>query len=266
MDSMLDALQEGRLIELPDNDKFHSLQFLSHIIEAIPSVPNGTDVSGLVLAREKSAVTAVGRGFACPHARVQFDDDLICSIGWSPSGIDYGAPDNKPVHIVIMYLVPENQRNHYLKEVSTLAKALMSINSDTESLSRIKDLDTVRNYLLDLVSSSKSLTGSETRARMIQLESRSAAIQSAEIKSLSNLIIEPLIIAGEHNAKQMTFSQNKELTELLDGSADFAEAITNKGIYEKNGWRVIKRIGTNYQLGRVIMECLAIKINSENTD
>ena len=81
MDSLLDALQEGRLIELPDNDKHDSLQFLAHIIEAIPSVPNDTDVAGLVLTRETNVVTALGRGFACPHARVSYDEDLVVSIG-----------------------------------------------------------------------------------------------------------------------------------------------------------------------------------------
>ena len=50
MDSLLDALQEGRLIELPDNDKEDSLRYLAHILEAIPSLPPGTDVAGAVLA------------------------------------------------------------------------------------------------------------------------------------------------------------------------------------------------------------------------
>ena len=44
MDSILDALQEGRLFELPENDKDHALQFLAHIIEAFPQIPTGTDI------------------------------------------------------------------------------------------------------------------------------------------------------------------------------------------------------------------------------
>jgi len=51
MDTLLDALQEGRLIELPDNNKDDALQFLAHIIEAIPSLPTGIDVVGLVMAK-----------------------------------------------------------------------------------------------------------------------------------------------------------------------------------------------------------------------
>lgn len=114
MDSLLDALQEGRLIELPENNKEHALQFLAHTLEAIPSIPTGADVVGLVMAREHATGTAIGKGWACPHARASYDDDLLCVVGWSPTGIDYGSPDGVPVSIIAMYLVPDNQRNHYL--------------------------------------------------------------------------------------------------------------------------------------------------------
>jgi PTS system nitrogen regulatory IIA component len=93
MDTLLDALQEGRLIELPDNNKDDALQFLAHVMEAIPSLPAGTDVVELVMARERSANSTLGKGWACPHARVSFEEDLLCVVGWSPQGIDYGAPD-----------------------------------------------------------------------------------------------------------------------------------------------------------------------------
>ena len=38
MRSLLQALQEGRLVELPETDKDKSLQYLAHLIEAIPEV------------------------------------------------------------------------------------------------------------------------------------------------------------------------------------------------------------------------------------
>lgn len=266
MDSLLDALQEGRLIELPDNDKFHSLQFLSHIIEAIPSVPAGTDVAGLILAREKNTNTALGKSFACPHARVPYDEDLICSVGWSPGGIDYGAPDNSPVHIVIMYLVPDNQRNHYLKEISILARALQG-NNNLDTLRNAADLNAVRNYLLDLVNYSKSIIGSDTRARMIQLEARSTAIDQ-KIKQLSNVMIEPITIVAGLNLKPVILSQNKEIVEVFDkllleqvnGKNNFIDSIVTKGVFDYSGWRIIKRSSSDYQFNRSIYECLAIRM------
>lgn len=266
MDSLLDALQEGRLIELPDNDKFHSLQFLSHIIEAIPSVPAGTDVAGLILAREKNTNTALGKSFACPHARVPYDEDLICSVGWSPGGIDYGAPDNSPVHIVIMYLVPDNQRNHYLKEISILARALQG-NNNLDTLRNAADLNAVRNYLLDLVNYSKSIIGSDTRARMIQLEARGTAIDQ-KIKQLSNVMIEPITIVAGLNLKPVILSQNKEIVEVFDkllleqvnGKNNFIDSIVTKGVFDYSGWRIIKRSSSDYQFNRSIYECLAIRM------
>lgn len=258
MDSLLDALQEGRLIELPDNDKFDSLQFLAHIIEAIPSVPNGTDVVGLVMNREKNTNTALGKGFACPHARVPYDEDLICSIGWSPSGIDYGAPDNVPVHIIIMYLVPDNQRNHYLKEISLLAKALQK-NNNIDTLRNATDLNFVRNYLLDLVSSSKDMVGFESRARMIQLEARSSQPEQ-QIDQLSNVIIEPVTIVASNNQKPIVLSQNKELVDILDNENQLIESFSTKGFFESNGWRIIKRSSEDYQANRSLFDCIAVKI------
>lgn len=263
MDSLLDALQEGRLLELPDSDKFDSLQFLAHIIEAIPSVPSGTDVVGSVIAREKNTVTALGKSFACPHARVPYDEDLICAIGWSPTGIDYGATDNLPVHIVIMYLVPDNQRNHYLKEISVLAKALQSRNN-FDAIRTAVDLNSVRNILLDLVSDSKSIVGSDARARMIQLEARTASA-TPQIQQLSNVIIEPVTIVAELNQMPTILAQNKELVDMLDKSNQLVESISAKGFYEQNGWRVIKRDSSVYQSNRTLFDCIAVKVILNNS-
>lgn len=259
MDSLLDALQEGRLIELPDNDKHDSLQLLAHIIEAIPSVPNGTDVAGLVIKREENYNTALGKGFAVPHARSSFDGDLYCAVGWSPTGIAYDAPDGSPIHIVIMFLVPDNQRNSYLKEVSNIAKALNELH-DEQTLKNAEDLNTVRNYLLDLVSAAKTIVGPEARARMIQLEAREILPQ-VDIQNIANLLIEPITIVFSPNFKPIALGQNKELIDVLDSSQNLAEAINNNNkFFDYSGWRVLKRNSSNYQSGRVVYDCLAIKI------
>jgi hypothetical protein len=57
-----------------------------------------------------------------------------------------------------MYLVPDNQRNHYLKEISILARALQN-NNNLDTIRNAADLNAVRNYLLDLVNYSKSIVG-----------------------------------------------------------------------------------------------------------
>jgi len=258
MDTLLDALQEGRLIELPDNNKDDALEFLAHILEAIPSIPTGTDVFAMVMARETSTNTALGKGWACLHVRVPFDEDLVCVVGWSPQGIDYGAPDGIPVSIIVMYIVPENQRNHYIREVSILARALTGY-SGLQKLQSIKELKDVRDHLLDLISTTKEAVGQETRARMIQLQAR-PSVAALPAPDLSSLILEPVTLVAGPNMKPIVLAQNVSLVESLDSAPGLIEEIAQRGVFHDGGWRVIKRGAVTYHGDRVVYDCLAITL------
>lgn len=262
MDSLLDALQEGRLIELPENNRDNALQLLAHIIEAIPSVPTGTDVVGLVMEREHQTSTALGRGWACPHARVSFEADLVCAMGWSPTGIDYGAPDGMPMSMIAMFLVPSNQRNYYLREVSLLAKAL-SAYSDPEKLRSARDLNDVRNYLLDLIGSTKDTVGPDARARMIQLQAK-ASVEALVDRDLSNLIVEPVTLVAGPGLKPVVLTQSPGLAQVLDDASGLIEGLELDGVFQNGGWRLMKRGAVAYQGGRVAYDCLAIRLPDRN--
>ena len=258
MDSLLDALQEGRLIELPDNNRDDALHLLAHILEAIPSVPTGTDVVGLVMDRERVTSTALGRGWACPHARVPFEEDLVCALGWSPTGIENWSSDGTPISVIAMYLVPSNQRNHYLREISLLAKAL-SAYADPEKLGSARDLNAVRNYLLDLIGSTKDTVGPDARARMIQLQGKQV-LQALIAPDLSNLVVEPLTLVAGPGLKPVVLTQSAILGQLLDGTAGIVERLDADGFFQDGGWRVFKRAAISYQGGRVVYDCLAIRL------
>ncbi len=257
MDTLLDALQEGRLFELPDNEKTDALQFLALIIEAFPEVPAGTDVVGHIMKREQATNTALGMGWACPHAGLPFDEDLMCVIGWSPSGIDYQAQDKKPVTLIVMYLVPENQRNHYLREVSMLAKALETY-PGLEKLREVKDLNDIRNYLLDLIDVTKESAGPDARARMIRLQAKSST-EAVAFRDLSNLIVEPVTLVAGPGMKHIALTQNPSLREGLDAANDLIGKIESDGMFQGGGWRVLRRGAVTYQGGRVVYDCLAIR-------
>ena len=53
MKSLLDALQEGRLIELPEIEKGKILNLLATLIEAIPDFRGGFDFAGAVAGRHR---------------------------------------------------------------------------------------------------------------------------------------------------------------------------------------------------------------------
>ena len=181
MKSLLNALQEGRLIELVDCNKEKALQYLAALIEAIPDLKAGTEVTEGVLAREKSFNTGLGDGWGCPHVRTPQDGELVCAVGWCPTGIDYGSMDQKPVHLIVMYYVPDVQKNAYLKEISSLARAIKSQPSLRE-LNTLQDLAETRHRLLDVITLAVESAAPDAKARMIRLEAKQAAV--AELPSL----------------------------------------------------------------------------------
>ena len=170
MRSVLTALQEGRLFELPDTGKPRSLAFLARILDANPDIEVGTDAIEEIQRREQDCNTGIGLGVAVPHVRARRDEgELFCAIGWSAQGIDYGAQDGALVHLVFMYYIPGAQKNVYLKEISSLIKAVRK-SGGMEPIAHALDLNAVRNLLLDWVGMVAGEAGPAAVARMIKLD------------------------------------------------------------------------------------------------
>jgi len=256
LNTILQALEDGRLIELPDYNKKDALEVLASLLEAVPSVPAGTDIVGAVMARESVSNTSLGSGWACPHAPVSFDGELLCAIGWCPQGMDYGKTGEPLVRLVIMFLVPDNQRTPYLKEISTLVKVIGS-HPECKRLEQIEDLNAVRLRLLDMAHFAMEESGTDTRARMIQLKARAAAAP-AMMREFENMVIEPIMIIAGSGIRSVVLTQSRELAELTRDDETLAPAIADKSWHELKGWRIVRRSSTNYQGERVVYDCLAI--------
>lgn len=262
MNSLLEALQEGRMIELPEErNKDRILTILANLIEAIPSVSAGTDLAGAVLMREAAGSTALGKGWACPHARLGSEGDLLCAVGWSPSGVDYGAPDGRPVRIVAMYLVPHNQKNVYLREISGIAKVLQT-QADDSMWADIRDLTQARNALLDMIATGLEAGGPEARARMIRLEARQATPPLSPV-SMAGLVVHALTVVAGPSVKPVVLTQDQELMMQLEAVSGLAGILSKQGFMDIGGWRVLSRGVMNYPAERVVFDCLAVRSMSE---
>ena len=256
MKALLAALEEGRLIELPGTDKSEALHILATLVEAIPGLRAGTQVVESILAREQAANTALGRGWACPHAHAPGEGELLCAVGWSPSGIEYGAPDGKPVRIVVMYFVPDAQKNTYLREISGLARVLQKKESFPE-LEQAKDLNEIRLRLLDMIASMLEADGTGARARMVQIEARQAAAGSLVGPWQSRLVsASVLVVPGRPPA---VLAQDIRLVNLLEQNSDLLAQLAKQDDFEIAGHRVLKRAAAMYQPDRLLYDCLVLK-------
>ncbi len=263
MKALLNALQEGRLVELPDNDKTDALEFLAALIEAIPEVQVEDQVTEKIIARETLHNTGIDKGWACPHATTLRDAELVCSIGWSPNGISYGSPDGNPVHLVVMYFVPETQKNAYLKEISSLAKAIYQTPA-LQNLKELKELSEVRHTLLDAISHALESVGPEGRARMIQLEVKHAAAQllAPSKNPLSELVrhLIPLSILTLPEGKNMVLSQDQLVVQHLEKIPSLASELVNQGFLEHEGLSVALRSTEHFSENRTLHHCVAVRM------
>ena len=260
MKSLLNALQEGRLIELPDNNKAKALEYLATLIEAIPDVGVEGGITESVLAREAAHNTGIGMGWACPHGRSMRDGELLCSVGWSPKGIEYGAPDGVPVHLMVMYYVPDTQKNAYLKEISSLAKAIKT-QPDLQRLPAMEDLNQVRHRLLDAISVALEETAPEAKARMIQLEVKHAVKEAGEplpVGFASNLV--PLSLVIVPGAKPLVLSQDRDLVGALEAQELHPSKLVQDGRADFQGIHLFLRASSNFQPDRTVLECVAIRV------
>lgn len=261
MKSLLEALKEGRLIELPACGKEDALELLAHLIEAVPDIGAKVDLMKSVMEREAQANTAIGRGLACPHCRTSVEGELLCAVGWSPSGLDYGTPDGEPVRILVMYYVPDRERNSYLKEISSLAKAAQA--GDTiETIAALQDLRSVRDKLLDWVSLATE-TMPDVKARMIKLEARqaaAAAVPAAGSIAADARIIPFRLVAWKDGA--LVLCRDAALGDALEKAGNLAARLGDDREFDEAGYRIALLSESLFSRDRKEYDAVAIQLRS----
>ena len=81
-----------------------------------------------VLAREEAMSTGLSNGIACPHARTDAVDRLVCAIGLKREGINFDSVDESPSKIIVLTLSPVSTAAPYME----LMSSVMSVLGETE--------------------------------------------------------------------------------------------------------------------------------------
>lgn len=80
------------------------------------------DVLDALAAREKLGCTALGDGIAIPHGRVDFISRPLAAVITLASPVEFDAPDDLPVDIIVGLLIPIAQADEHLEILAGLAR------------------------------------------------------------------------------------------------------------------------------------------------
>ena len=86
-----------------------------------PSLPYD-DILDHLVAREKLGSTGLGQGIAIPHCRAGNCTHPLGTLLTLETPIDYDAPDDQPVDLLFVLLVPEEADQQHLDILATVAR------------------------------------------------------------------------------------------------------------------------------------------------
>ncbi len=79
-------------------------------------------IAAVVRKRESSMSTGIGCGIGIPHASTDLISEVVGALGLSKKGVDFNSLDNQPVHVVMLFLVPQGQFQKHLHNLANIAK------------------------------------------------------------------------------------------------------------------------------------------------
>lgn len=97
-----------------------------------------------LIAREKLGSTGLGQGIAVPHCRIDDCTEPLGALLSLEEPIPFDAPDDRPVDLLFVLLVPEEARQVHLDILADIAR-LFSQQQFCEQLRAAKDSRTLYN-------------------------------------------------------------------------------------------------------------------------
>ena len=129
-----DLLKKDFIIpELKGNNKEEVINELVDLFKEDPRVKDLEKIRGSVLEREKIMSTGVGKGFAIPHGKTNYVEEILGAFGKTTKSVDYQSLDNQPVNLVFLLVGKDNLVSTHIKLLSRISR-MMNKDEFRESL------------------------------------------------------------------------------------------------------------------------------------
>ncbi|MGL4981922.1 MAG: PTS sugar transporter subunit IIA [Treponemataceae bacterium] len=135
-------------VDLGSNDKDELFEELVELYATVNGCADKVKILQTVQERESKMTTGIGSSIAVPHGRCDACTDVHGVIGISQYGIDYGAMDDMPVHLVFLIISPVDDCGLHLRVLKRLAQLLQNKKFVKDILAQ-KDSESVHRVLCE---------------------------------------------------------------------------------------------------------------------
>src|SRR3954464_6851832 len=143
-----DILSKEQIItEMKASNRWEAIDELINTLVSCGRIKpeNREQIAAVVKKRETSMSTGIGFGIGIPHVSTDLIYEVVGAFGRSGKGVNFDALDNQPVHLVMLFLVPQGQFQKHLHTLANIAKLLhnkdfrgaLETAPDAESMLRI---------------------------------------------------------------------------------------------------------------------------------
>jgi len=134
------------ILDLKANSKQQVLEEISNFV-AVNSNLSQKKILETLSERENICSTAIDEGVAIPHGKMSGLNNIICVLARSNKGIDFDSLDEKPTHIFILILSPENSSKLHIQALSTISKVFKKPEL-RENILKSVTIDEIHNLII----------------------------------------------------------------------------------------------------------------------
>ena len=109
-------------LSLEAHRKKEAIKEVAALLDGAPEIADRERFLKEVFRRESVEATGIGNGVAVPHARTDAVESLVMALGRSVGGVDFGAVDGRPVHLIFIMGTPRSNVTEYLKMMAQLSR------------------------------------------------------------------------------------------------------------------------------------------------
>jgi len=111
-------------LRLKATAKREALVEMAALLESAHGFQSQGEILDRVLRREAMMTTGIGNGIAIPHGKARAVDRMAAAVGVSPDGLDFESEDGQPVHLIVLFVSPENATTLHVRVLANLSRLL----------------------------------------------------------------------------------------------------------------------------------------------